>query len=36
MLPTYTYPGQNLYVMIPDQATVDAAKAAIDEVLAAS
>jgi LCP family protein required for cell wall assembly len=36
MLPTYTYPGQNLYVMIPDQATVDAAKAAIDEVLAAT
>jgi len=26
---TYSYPGQTLYVMIPDQATVDAAKAEI-------
>ena len=30
---TYTYPGQALYVMIPDQETVDAAKAKIAEVL---
>jgi len=33
-LPTYTYGSQNLYVMIPDQATVDAAKAAIAAVIA--
>ena len=33
-LPTYTYGSQNLYVMIPDQATVDAAKARIAAVLA--
>ncbi|MCL2735233.1 MAG: LCP family protein [Propionibacteriaceae bacterium] len=31
---TFSYPGQRLYVMIPDQSTVDAAKAAIKAVLA--
>ncbi len=30
---TYTYPGQKLYVMTPDQASVDAAKAKIQETL---
>ena len=34
-LPTYSMGAQNLYVMIPDQATVDAAKAKIDEVMTA-
>ena len=34
LLPTYAYPGQPLYVMIPDQATVDAAIAAIKATLA--
>ena len=33
MLPTYSMGAQNLYVMIPDQATVDAAKAKIGEYL---
>jgi LCP family protein required for cell wall assembly len=31
---TWSYPGQRLYVMVPDQATVDAAKAAIQATLA--
>ena len=30
---TYSYPGQQLYVMVPDQATVDAAKAQITQTL---
>lgn len=34
-LPTYSMGAQNLYVMIPDQATVDAAKAKINEVMIA-
>jgi anionic cell wall polymer biosynthesis LytR-Cps2A-Psr (LCP) family protein len=33
MLPTYSMGAQNLYVMIPDQSTVDAAKAKIQEYL---
>jgi len=33
MLPTYSMGAQKLYVMIPDQATVDAAKAKINEVM---
>jgi len=33
MLYTYTYPGQLLYVMVPYQETVDAAKAAIKQTL---
>lgn len=33
---TYSYPHQRLYVMVPDQATVDAAKAQIQAVLTAS
>ena len=30
---TYTYPGQRLYVMVPDQSTVDQAKAMIQSTL---
>ena len=30
---TYSYPGQRLYVMVPDQASVDQAKAQIEAVL---
>ena len=33
MLPTYSMGAQNLYVMIPDQSTVDAAKTKIQEYL---
>ncbi|GHU06825.1 hypothetical protein FACS189431_0370 [Alphaproteobacteria bacterium] len=33
MLPTYSYPGQKLYVMVPDQASVDAVKAKLVEYL---
>lgn len=33
MLPTYSMGAQNLYVMIPDQSTVDVAKAKIQEYL---
>ncbi|MDR0989905.1 MAG: LCP family protein [Propionibacteriaceae bacterium] len=33
MLPTYTYGSQNLSVLIPDEATVTAAKARLDAVL---
>lgn len=36
MLPTYSMGAQNLYVMIPDQSTVDAAKAKITEYLKVS
>lgn len=36
MLPTYSMGAQNLYVMIPDQSTVDAAKAKIQEYLSVS
>ncbi len=36
MLPTYSMGAQNLYVMIPDQSTVDAAKAKINEYLTVS
>lgn len=36
MLPTYSMGAQNLYVMIPDRSTVDAAKAKIQEYLSVS
>ena len=33
MKPTYSYPNQDLSVMIPDQTTIDAANAKIEEIL---
>jgi hypothetical protein len=33
MTATYSYPGQNLYVMIPDMSTVETAKKKIQSIM---